>query len=72
MHVVLDVCTGEDVILGQECLQDFGEVTASGIEDLEHKDTSAHAQLQDGSREGCWRFLCPIEYEFRKHTKSPL
>ena len=43
MHVVLDVCTGEDVVLGQECLQDFGEVTASGIEDLEHKDTSAHA-----------------------------
>ena len=46
LRVVLDVCTGEDVVLlYQEPLQDFGKVTAIGIEDLEHKDTSADAQL---------------------------
>ena len=50
LHVILDVCASEDVVLlCQEPLQDFGKVTAVGIEDLEHKDTSADAQLQDSS-----------------------
>ena len=61
LHVVLDVCTGEDVVLlYQEPLQDFGKVTAIGIEDLEHKDTSADAQLQDGSRDVAAREPFPL------------
>ena len=61
LHIVLDVCAGEDVVLlCQEPLQDFGKVTAIGIEDLEHKDTSADVQLQDGSRDVVAREPFPL------------
>ena len=52
LHVVLDVCTGEDVVfLCQEAIQDFGEVTAGSIEDLKDKHTSSDTQLQESRRE---------------------
>ena len=61
LHVVLDVCAGEDVVLlCQKPLQDFGKVTAAGIEDLEHKDTIADAQLQDGSSDVAAREPFPL------------
>ena len=49
LHVVLYVCTGEDVVLlCQKPLQDFREVATGGIEDLEDKHTGSDTQLQEG------------------------
>ena len=69
LHVVLDVCTGEDVVLlYQEALQDFGEVAGGGIEDLKDKHTSSDTQLQESRREAAAIERFPLDVQSNDHA----
>jgi len=69
LHVVLYVCTGEDVVLlCQKPLQDFGEVTGDGIEDLEDKHSGSDTQLQDGRLEAVAIGRFPLGIQSNNHA----
>ena len=69
LHVVLYVCTGEDVVLlCQKPLQDFGEVTAGGIEDLEDKRSGFDTQLQEGRLEAVAIEHFPLGIQSNDHA----
>ena len=69
LHVVLDVCTSEDVVLlCQKPLKDCGEVATGGIEDLEDKHTSSDTQLQEGRLEAVAIGHFPLGIQSNDHA----